>query len=164
RRYLKIFGCLALIPEQFVIAEFEKLQVDSPDSLDDFVDYYEDNFIDRQVRNQRRRAPRFPIAIWSCFSRLDNQLPRTNNSNEGWHRAVQHSVRLNPSMYESIKDLQMEQHATLVMAEQLQAGLAKKVKRVKYELLDEQLQQLASSFDLIPRDLYFKRARALFNF
>ncbi|CAF1594577.1 unnamed protein product, partial [Rotaria magnacalcarata] len=143
RRYLKIFGCLALIPEQFVIEEFEKLQVDSPDSLDDFVDYYEDNFIDRQVRNQRRRAPRFPIAIWSCFSRLDNQLPRTNNSNE---------------------DLQMEQHATLVMAEQLQAGLAKKVKRVKYELLDEQLQQLASSFDLIPRDLYFKRARALFNF
>ncbi|CAF4133711.1 unnamed protein product, partial [Rotaria magnacalcarata] len=95
RRYLKIFGCLALIPEQFVIEEFEKLQVDSPDSLD---------------------------------------------------------------------DLQMEQHATLVMAEQLQAGLAKKVKRVKYELLDEQLQQLASSFDLIPRDLYFKRARALFNF
>ncbi|CAF3602513.1 unnamed protein product [Rotaria socialis] len=148
RRYLKNFGCLALIPEQFVIEEFEKLQVDSPDSLDDFVDYYEDNF----------------IAIWSCFSRLDNQLPRTNNSNEDWHRAVQHSVRLNPSIYESIKDLQMEQHATLVMAEQLQAGLVKKVKRVKYELLDEQLQQLASSFDLIPRDLYFKRARALFNF
>ncbi|CAF4772830.1 unnamed protein product [Rotaria socialis] len=137
RRYLKNFGCLALIPEQFVIEEFEKLQVDSPDSLD---------------------------AIWSCFSRLDNQLPRTNNSNEDWHRAVQHSVRLNPSIYESIKDLQMEQHATLVMAEQLQAGLVKKVKRVKYELLDEQLQQLASSFDLIPRDLYFKRARALFNF
>ncbi|CAF2250032.1 unnamed protein product [Rotaria magnacalcarata] len=164
RRYLKIFGCLALIPEQFVIEEFEKLQVDSPDSLDDFVDYYEDNFIGRQVRNQRRRAPRFPIAIWSCFPRLDNQLPRTNNSNEGWHRAVQHSVRLNPPIYESIKDLQMEQHATLVMAEQLQAGLVKKVKRVKYELLDEQLQQLASSFDLIPRDLYFKRVRALFYF
>ena len=58
----------------------------------------------------------------------------------------------------------MEQHAALIMAEQLQAGLVKKVKRVKYELLDEQLQQLASSFDFIPRDVYFKRARALFNF
>jgi hypothetical protein len=30
---LKKFGCLALIPEQFVIAEFEKLQTDSPDSI-----------------------------------------------------------------------------------------------------------------------------------
>ncbi|CAF5155223.1 unnamed protein product, partial [Rotaria magnacalcarata] len=79
-------------------------------------------------------------AIWSCFSRLNNQLPRSNNSNEGWHRAVQHSVRLNPSIYESIKDLQMEQHAILIMAAQLQAGLVKKVKRVKYELLNEQLQ------------------------
>lgn len=55
----------------------------------DFVDYFEDNFIGRQVRNQRRRAPRFAIALWNCFSRLDQQLPRTNNSNEGWHRAIQ---------------------------------------------------------------------------
>ncbi|CAF1542107.1 unnamed protein product [Rotaria magnacalcarata] len=139
RRYLKNFGFLALIPEQFVIEEFEKLQVDSPDSLDDFVDYYEDNFIGRQGRNQRRRAPRFAIAIWSCFSRLNNQLPRSNNSNEGWHRAVQHSVRLNPSIYESIKDLQMEQHATLIMAEQLQAGLAKKI--TSYEAQIDRLNQ-----------------------
>ncbi|CAF5214530.1 unnamed protein product, partial [Rotaria magnacalcarata] len=48
-----------------------------------------------------------------------------------------HSVRQNPSIYESIKDLQMEQHARLIMAEQLQAGFVKKVKRIKYELLDE---------------------------
>ncbi len=33
RHLLKKFGCLALIPEQFVIAEFEKLQTDSPDSI-----------------------------------------------------------------------------------------------------------------------------------
>ncbi|CAM4793866.1 unnamed protein product [Rotaria magnacalcarata] len=105
----------------------KKLQVDSPDSIGDFVDYYEDHFIGRRVRNQRRRAPRFPIAIWNCISRLDQQLSRTNNSNEGWHRAIRHSVRQNPSIYESIKDLQMKQHASLIMTEQLQAGLVKKL-------------------------------------
>ena len=58
----------------------------------------------------------------------------------------------------------MEQHANLIMAEKLQAGQVKLRKRAQYELLDEKLQQLVSSFDLITRDMYFKRARALFNF
>ncbi|CAM2722431.1 unnamed protein product [Rotaria socialis] len=70
----------------------------------------------------------------------------------------------NTSIYEPINDLQMEQHASLIMAEQLQAGLVKKVNRIKYELLDEQLQQLVPSFDLIAREVFFKRARALFYF
>jgi hypothetical protein len=58
----------------------------------------------------------------------------------------------------------MEQHATLIMAEQLQSGLMKLKRRVKYELLDEQLQELISSFYTVTRDMYFKRARALFHF
>ena len=58
----------------------------------------------------------------------------------------------------------MEQHANLINAEQIPAGLIKPRKRIKYELADAQLQQLASNFYLITRDLYFKRARALFNF
>jgi hypothetical protein len=52
----------------------------------------------------------------------------------------------------------------LIMVEQLESGLMKLRRRAKYELLDEQLQELASSFDIITRDLYFKRARALFHF
>ena len=58
----------------------------------------------------------------------------------------------------------MEQHATLILGEQLQAGLVKRKKRIKYELIDEKLQILASSFYVIPRDIYFKRARAISNF
>lgn len=50
------------------------------------------------------------------------------------------------------------------MAEQLQSGSMKLRRRAKYERLDEQLQELASSFHIITRDLYFKRARALFHF
>ncbi|CAF3455161.1 unnamed protein product [Rotaria sp. Silwood1] len=164
RHLLKKFGCLALIPEQFVIAEFEKLQTDSPDSINDFIDYYEDNYIGRPIRNNRRRTPRFSISMWNIYARLDQQLPRTNNSSEGWHRAIQYSVRSHPSIYESIKDLKTEQHATLIMAEQLRSGSMKLRRRAKYELIDEQLQQLASSFYIITRDMYFKRARALFHF
>ena len=58
----------------------------------------------------------------------------------------------------------MEQHATLIMGEKLQAGQVKLRRRAQYERLDEQLQQLVSSFHLFTRDMYYKRARALFNF
>ncbi len=55
----------------------------------EFVDYFEDNYIGRRARNIRRRSPRFPISFWNCYTRLDQQLPRTNNSQEGWHNALQ---------------------------------------------------------------------------
>ena len=52
---------------------------------------------------------------------------------------IQNCARENPSIYESIKDLQMEQHANLILGEQLLAGLVKIQKRIRYELLDEKL-------------------------
>ena len=55
----------------------------------------------------------------------------------------------------------MEQHANLISAEQIQTGPRK---RIKYELSDTHLQQLASGFNVIGRDLYLKRTRPLFNF
>ena len=58
----------------------------------------------------------------------------------------------------------MEQHANLISAEQIQAGLINPRKRIKYELSDAHLQQLASRFNVIERDLYLKRTRPLFNF
>jgi hypothetical protein len=121
------------------------------------VDYFEDNFIGRPIRNDRRRTLRYSIYMWNCYSRLENQLARTNNSSEG-------CVREHPSIYESIKDLQMEQHSTLILAEQLWAGLVKLRKHTSYELLDEKLQVLVSTFHVITTDIYFKRAWALFNF
>ncbi|CAF3401466.1 unnamed protein product [Rotaria socialis] len=183
RRCLKNFDCLAFVPVPFVIVEFEKTQESAPDLINstnfvlleiillhvpmyvlDFVDYFEDTFIGRVIRNNRRRAPRFSVNMWNCFSRLDEELPRTNNSSEGWNRAIKNSARENPSIYESIADLRIEQHSNLILAEQLEAGVVKTRKRIKYEMLNEQLQQLASNFYLLPRDIYFKRARALFNF
>ncbi|CAM4803701.1 unnamed protein product [Rotaria magnacalcarata] len=102
RRCLKSFGCLAFVPVPFVIVEFEKIQESAPGLINstnfvlleiillhvpmyvlDFVDYFEDTFLGRVIRNNRRRAPRFSVNMWNCFSRLDEELPRTNNSSDG---------------------------------------------------------------------------------
>ena len=55
----------------------------------------------------------------------------------------------------------MEQQAYLINAEQIQIGL---IESRKCGFIDVQLQKLASTFHLITRGLYFKKARALFNF
>ena len=56
------------------------------------------------------------------------------------------------------------QHATLILGEQPQASLVKLKKQIKYRLIDENVQILASTFSIIPKDIYFKRATAPFNF
>ncbi|CAM4809046.1 unnamed protein product [Rotaria magnacalcarata] len=68
----------SLIPEQSVIAELEKLQADSPDTLNDFIDYYEDNYIGRPIRNNRRYVLlviRFPCGIF-MFVLINNYQER----------------------------------------------------------------------------------------
>ncbi len=104
RRHLKNFGCLSLVPETHVVNVFEKIQSEIPDSLSgnskkkispltifsvtDFADYIEDNYVGRPIRGNRRRCPRFSISMWNCFKRLDQQLPRSNNSVEAWNKAI----------------------------------------------------------------------------
>jgi len=63
-----------------------------------------------------------------------------------------------------MQDLKTEQHAALILAEKLEAGTMKITKRALYEELDERLQQLVTNFHVYPRNEYFKKARALFNF
>ena len=55
----------------------------------DFIDYYEDNFKERLTHNNRRRQPRYAVSMWNGYSRLDQQLPKSNNASKGWHRAIQ---------------------------------------------------------------------------
>ncbi len=77
---------------------------------------------------------------------------------------MQNSCREHPSIYQSIHDLKTEQHATLIFAEKAESGTIKIIKRALYEEIDERLQNLVANFNIYPRNEFFKRARALFNF
>ncbi|KAK7009848.1 hypothetical protein BgiMline_001427, partial [Biomphalaria glabrata] len=58
--------------------------------------------IGRQRRN-RRVTPRFPIALWNVGDRVQDNLPRTNNSVEGWHHTFQLSIDgHHPNVYKLI--------------------------------------------------------------
>ncbi|CAF1515142.1 unnamed protein product [Adineta ricciae] len=41
-----------------------------------------------------RKSPKFPIELWNVYDRVSENLPRTNNSIEGWHNAFAQRVSI----------------------------------------------------------------------
>ena len=87
---------IAFLPLADVSQGFEEL-VDEirniyNNKVDELLDYFEDNFIGRFIRNAPRCPPSFALDLWNMFNRTDDKLPRTNNSVEGWHCRFQSYV------------------------------------------------------------------------
>ena len=85
-----MIAALAFVPLDRVIEHFEQLQEHVSDAVTRVLDYFEDNYVGRPLRHGRR-PPIFVFAhsLWNMYARTDAQLPRTNNSVEGWHRSFQ---------------------------------------------------------------------------
>ena len=78
----------SVVPAHDIVRAFEKLQDIAPQEIDALLDYFENAWIGRPFRRGRRN-PLFQSHIWTVYGRIQERLPRTNNSVEGWHRALQ---------------------------------------------------------------------------
>ena len=87
---------VAFMPPDNVIASFEELSDLISDTyqgkIDDLLDYFKETYIGRYRRNAERRRPLFALNLWNIFHRTFDELPRTNNHVEGWHRRFQAQV------------------------------------------------------------------------
>jgi len=88
---VRMLPALAFVPSADVLESFELLQDQLPEELQLVTDYFEDTFIGRPGR-RNRRGPTFVHALWNCYARVEAGLPRTNNNIEGWHRRMAASV------------------------------------------------------------------------
>ena len=83
---------LAFVPYNDVINSFvtlcQEIRNNFNADADDLLEYFEDTYIGRFRQNAPRRNPLFNINLWNIH-RTDQELPRTNNSVEGWHRSFQ---------------------------------------------------------------------------
>ena len=88
---LRMIAALAFVPPQDEINYFEQLsghiRIEYGDDCDEVLQYMEDNYIVRLRVNAPRRAPTFSIRIRNMFHQTFDELPRTNNSIEEWHRS-----------------------------------------------------------------------------
>lgn len=110
---LKQFRALAFVPAIDVIPIYEELieslSDELVDDLTDFLNYFERTWIGIEHHGRRRR-PLFSIELWNVRERVEQALPRTNNSVEGWHRGF--DIRINtthPSVPKLINKILIEQ-------------------------------------------------------
>ena len=67
----------------------------------------------------------FDMALWGMYDRAKEELPRTNNSVEGWHRSFLASTGCcHPSIWIFISELQREHSLGEFSVSQSTAGIA----------------------------------------
>ncbi|KAK7486345.1 hypothetical protein BaRGS_00022393 [Batillaria attramentaria] len=140
---IKTIQALAFVPPDDVIEAFQQLM----DSLDADTDetLSESTWLGI-VQRGRRRRPKFDVAMWNVYNRVEDNLPRTNNSVEGWHRAFDQRMSVtHPTLGRLVSKLRKEQASTELMIEQHAMGVRMR-KNKQYEVVNTRLQALVARY------------------
>ena len=88
--YTRMLCAFAFMAPDNAIAGFKELsdliRDTYHDEMDDLLDQFEEIYIGRYRRNSERRPPLSALNLWNMFHRTFDELPRTNNHVEEWHR------------------------------------------------------------------------------
>ncbi|KAL8579458.1 hypothetical protein ACOMHN_026823 [Nucella lapillus] len=146
---VKTIQALAFVPPDDVIEAFQQLMdsldADTDETLSDFLAYFESTWLGI-VQRGRRRRPKFDVAMWNVYNRVGDNLPRTNNSVEGWHRAFDQRMSVtHPTLGRLVSKLRKEQASTELMLEQRAMGVRMR-KNKQYEVVNTRLQALVARY------------------
>ena len=118
---MRMISALSFVPEVDIPQAFYDLEMEIRNNynnpgIDVVLDYFEDTYIGRQRRGRPRAAPMFSMDVWNMVVRTQDELPRTNNHIEGWHRRFSLNCDgLHPNIWKFIESLKREE--SLVRAE-----------------------------------------------
>ena len=143
RLFCKMLACLAFVPVDDVISAFETLKKNLPNNdLQKLYKYFEQYYIGTMSKGRyaKRKTPQFEIEQWNCLNRTIQGLPRTNNNLEGWHYALQYTIKTHPNLLYLVNSLKLKQSNTKNLYIQLSTGLVNK-RKMGYIVLEEKLNQ-----------------------
>ena len=149
---VKRFHSLAFVPSNKVIETFEELVAsldpETDELLGDFLVYFETTWIGINQRGRRRR-PLYDIDLWNVHDRVQDDLPRTNNSIEGWHRAFDQRVGItHPTIRRLVNKIRKEQANNEITLVQLSAGVSVRLPKKRYQALNMRLKEIVGNLDL----------------
>jgi hypothetical protein len=84
--------------------------------------YFEKYYLGTKSRTTYQPAV-FPREIWSVYERVINDLPRTNNSVEAWHKAFQLCCGSKPGVYKLIQNFREENKLSELARSDIDTGL-----------------------------------------
>jgi len=149
---MRMLLAIAFVPMSDVRLAFDELCGILPPETYVVQDYFEDTFIGRITRRGQERQPIFSPEIWNMYNRTMEELPRTNNTVEGWHRGFSSNVGCcHPNIFKFLKYLMREQAVQCVRMTQEVAGIAREPPRKKYRDTTKRIMSLVKKYD--PTDL-----------
>lgn len=151
---IRKLAALAFVPEVDVIDCFNIIMdsdffTENEATLSTVVDYFEDTWIGRLTRNMSRRAPMFAISMWNCFNAVIDDLPKTNNSIEGWHRHFNSLTGSHhPSFWTFVQNLKKEQSLNETKMEQIISGREATKQLKKYRDCANRIKTIVEEYGL----------------
>jgi hypothetical protein len=143
---VRMLAALAFVPPDRVIDAFETLQGELPE-IQQISDYFEDTYIGRPQR-RGRRMPLYPISIWNVHSRISENIPRTSNAAEGYHRHLQSSIQSShPNIWTFLSILKKEQALHEVKISHMLAGHPAPPQRKQYRQSQQRIMNLVAAFE-----------------
>ena len=115
---MRMMAAVAFVPEvdvsqAFYDVEREVRNTYNQNGIDVILDYFEDTYIGIQRRGRPRDDAIFPIRIWNMYNRTQDDLPRTNNHIEGWHKDFSGNCDgTHPTVWKLIRGFQRAEVAT----------------------------------------------------
>ena len=144
---MKMIAAIAFVPSHDVEMAFERLCEILPPETYQLQDYFEDTYIGRLCRRGRRQ-PMFEPDLWNMYDRASEELPRTNNSVEGWHRSFLASVGCcHPNVWKFLTCIKREQSLQQIKLAQCAAGFDKEPSRKKYLDVSKRIISVVNNYE-----------------
>jgi hypothetical protein len=141
---VKSLLALAFCPPEDVRIIFHLLYTGFPreSEIRNLGNYFRETWVGSQTS-----SPRYPIHLWSVYSRVIRKDPRTTNSVEGWNHRMSSVVNCaHPSLFKFIEILKAEQQRTEGLQERRLAGEKPRRTDVRYIDLNERLLNLVRDY------------------
>ncbi|XP_077297552.1 aminopeptidase N-like [Arctopsyche grandis] len=154
----KMVLALAFVPPENVVESWEELlQILNPwlleqereiqQKVDDFLIYFEVNYIGKIIANVRREPRVASIDIWNVRDRIIHNYGKTDNEVEGFHMKVGYTIGAQfPNLWKFLKALQGLQAETEKLVEELNSGVMGRQQRPKYVQLAERIKNVTANW------------------
>lgn len=159
---VRMLPALAFVPVANLVEAFEEL-AESPyflkelQLLQPLLDYFEDTWVGRPQRHNRRRPPLYQHSLWNCYNAVKDGLPKTNNAVEGWHLSFSHLLGADhPTIWKFINGLKHEQSLNDFKIDQYLAGDEPPLQRKKYRDSAKRIMKIVDDYGQRPLLDYLK--------
>ena len=144
RLNVRMISALSFVPVEDTHDAFNTLAEHCGEAEQPVLDYFETYYIG-ELRRGRYRTPMFPHSLWNMHTRVQRNLPRTNNYLEGWHNRFSGMFK---ECHPSIEILKQESsHNHLIMA-QFIAGAPPPAQKRIYQEVSTRLRNLVDGYDI----------------